>query len=309
MDSFDTQAGDMDEPGPAGLDRETLPPWARPLRTQGRARELLKLATTVITHRYSAPVVDGWEGSLSVPDDGPVFGMTTLAEVAAHIPRVEWRLLVYDMISALDQINGPAMDAMLSDWDEVKDRLRVRIFGGRSDDRPVSVVGKPLGPTSFIGLGVELDRVMASVSVVHAGRWGVPMPEAWATAAVNRAEQVPVTYEIQAFDCCPFALIDGDGLAVTGHALDLTVAIPELACPPDVAVMAPSAHNLLVLPQPLDGLKYAPELLRAFRGAGIDCAETSGNRVSFDVFRYRGPGLLTYEAAWSRSSASRTVLN
>jgi len=309
MDTFGTRPGDMEQPGVAALDGLALPPWARPLRSQGRARELLKVTTAVVTHRYSAPVVDGWEGSLAVPDGGPVFGMTTLAEVAARIPRSEWRLLVYDMISALDQLDAPAMDAMLSDWDEVKDRLRVRIFGGRSDERPVPVVDKPLGPTSYIGLGVELDRVMASVSVVHAGRWGVPMPDVWATAAVNRAELVSVTYEIQLHDCCPFALVDGDGLAVTGHALDLTLAIPELSCPPDVAVMAPSAHNLLVLPQPLDGLESAGELLRAFHGAGIDRAEASGNRVSFDVFRYRGPGLLTYEAAWSRPAPARSVYN
>ena len=201
MDTFGTQPGDMEQPGVAALDGLALPPWARPLRSQGRARELLKVTTAVVTHRYSAPVVDGWEGSLAVPDGGPVFGMTTLAEVAARIPRSEWRLLVYDMISALDQLDAPAMDAMLSDWDEVKDRLRVRIFGGRSDERPVPVVAKPLGPTSYIGLGVELDRVMASVSVVHAGRWGVPMPDVWATAAVNRAELVSVTYEIQLHDC------------------------------------------------------------------------------------------------------------
>ena len=50
-------------------------------------------------------------------------------------------------------------------------------------------------------------------------------------------------------------------------------------------------------------------MLRAFHGAGIDRAEASGNRVSFDVFRYRGPGLLTYEAAWSRPAPARSVYN
>lgn len=307
MDTFDMEGrGDMGEPGPGALDGATLPPWARPLGTLGRAQQLLKVATTVVTHRYAAPIVDGWQGSLAVPDDGPVFGLTTLAEVAAHIPRTEWQLLAYDVISALDQINGPAMDAMLSDWDEVKDRLRVRIFGGSSDDRPFPVVAKPLGPTSYIGLGVELDRVMASVSEVHAGRWPVSMAEVWATAAINRAERVPVTYEIRAFDDCAFAVVDGDGLAVTGHALDLTLAIPELSCPPEVALMAPTAHNLLVLPTGLDG---AAEKVHTFQRAGVRWAEVCGNRVSFDVFRYRGPGRLTYEPAWSASTSGRRVLN
>ncbi len=304
----DINLGERGQPGPGALDGPLLPPWARPMRTLGRAQQLLKVATTVITHRYEAPLVDGWQGSLSVPG-GPVFGLTTLAEVAADTPRKEWQLLAYDMFSALDFMDGQAMDAMLSDWDEVRDHLRIRIFGGRSDDRPFPVVSKPLGPTSYIGLGVELDRIMASVSDVHAGRWPLPLSEVWATAAANRDEKVPVTYEIREFDGCAFAAVDGDGLAVTGHALDLTLAIPELSCPPDVAVMAPSAHTLLVLPQGLDCPEHGAQLRRTFHRAGVRWAEICGNRVSFDVFRYRGPGRLTYEAGWSASTYDRRVLN
>lgn len=285
---------------------QMLPPWARPLRTVGRAKGLLKVATNVITHRYDTPIVDEWAGSLTVPNGGPVFGLTTMAEVAEGTPRTEWQLLAYDMISTLDQMDGKAMVAMLSDWDQVKDLLRVRIFGGRSDDKGWSMVAKPLGPTSYIGLGVVLDRVMGSVSEEHASCWPVSTSEIWAQAAHNRIEQVPVSYEILEFEGCAFAVVDGEGLAVTGHALDLSLAIPELFCPPDVAVMAPTAHNLLVLPPGLDEIN---DQMGAFHRAGARWAEIHGNRVSLDVLRYRGPGLLSYEPSWSRPTAGSRALN
>ena len=137
---------------------------------------------------------------------------------------------------------------------------------------------------------------MGSVSELHAGRWPVPMDEVWATAEANRVKHVPVTYQILEFEGCAFAAVDGEGLAVTGHALDLTRAIPDLFCPLDVAVMAPTAHNLLVLPP---GMEDLDDMLRTFHRAGARWGETHGNRVSLDVFRYRGPGRLSHEPKWS----------
>ena len=274
-----------------GFNLEVLPPWARPLKTVERAGDLLKIVTDIVTHRYEAPMVDPWLGSLTVPHGGPMFGLTTMAEVAQHTAPSKWRLLAYDMISTLDQIGGKALDEMLSDWDQVKDRLRVRIFGGQSDDKGWQMLAKPLGPTSYIGLGIVLDKAMGSISEEHAGRWPVSIEEVWATAEINRAEQVPVTYEISAREGCAFAVVEGDGLAVTGHALDLSLAIPDLFCPPDVAVMAPTAHHLLVMPRMPDH----EELRLAFHHAGLKWAEDHGNRVSTDVFRYRGPASLSYE--------------
>ncbi|CCM65312.1 hypothetical protein [Candidatus Microthrix parvicella] len=278
-----------------GFNLEVLPPWARPLKTVERAGDLLKIVTDIVTHRYEAPMVDPWLGSLTVPHGGPMFGLTTMAEVAQHTAPSKWRLLAYDMISTLDQIGGKALDEMLSDWDQVKDRLRVRIFGGQSDDKGWQMLAKPLGPTSYIGLGIVLDKAMGSISEEHAGRWPVSIEEVWATAEINRAEQVPVTYEISAREGCAFAVVEGDGLAVTGHALDLSLAIPDLFCPPDVAVMAPTAHHLLVMPRMPDH----EELRLAFHHAGLKWAEDHGNRVSTDVFRYRGPASLSYEPLWS----------
>lgn len=274
---------------------DTLPPWAIPLKTVGRASELLKIVNNIVTHRYSAPMVDPWHGSFAVPDGGPVFGLSTMAEVAEHTPRGDWKLLAYDMISTLDQMDGKAMDAMLSDWEQVKDRLRVRIYGGRSDDKGWPMVAKPLGPTSYIGLGIVLDKAMGSISEEHANRWPVSRDEVWATAEANRVQHVPTTYEILAFEDCAFAMVDGDGLAVTGHALDLGLAIPDLFCPPDVAVMAPTAHHLLVMPPVQD----FEELRHTFHRAGANWARIHGNPVSLDVFRYQGPGQLSYEPAWS----------
>lgn len=281
---------------------EPLPVWARPLGTWGRARELLKHVTRVVTYRYAAPVVDETSGTLSVPD-GPVFGMGTIAHVAAREPRSRWKLLTYDIIASYDQVGPGKGRALLTDWDRVRERLRVRIFGDAYADAEFPLVSEPLGPRSSVGLAVALDGVMVAVAEEHSHSWGVSLDEAWDVARRNVLERVPVRHKMMASEGCVFALVQGETLAVTGHALDLSVALKDRDPHggPTIAVIAPSAHCLVVSPLVFED---TDRQLRSCRRAASILASTEPNPVSLDVFRYRGPGRLSYEPSWSAPEIS-----
>jgi hypothetical protein len=281
-----------------------LPEWAKPLKSRGRANELLKIAESVITHRYGAPVVNDRLGTLEVPG-GPVFGMYNLAHIAAESPRAGWRLLVYDVISSLDQLAPARIEALVRDWEQVRPLLRTRIYGVVGLPVDVEAVTRPLGPTSQLGLGVALDRTMVMVAREHARSWEVSMDEAFEVATRNVLERVPVDHTMMLKDDHCFALIEGKGLAVTGHAMDLTVALGDMGPDPDVAVFAPCAHNLFVMP--LQG----PDLtgrLRVMHRLAAEWAAQNPNGVTLDVLRYRGPRRLSYEPKWAPNQRLRPAI-
>ncbi len=295
-----------------------LPRWAQPLGTARRAATLLQLATEILTHRYEKPAVDRDLGQLTVEGVG-TFGLTTMAHSAAQLPESQWRTLAYDMISTLDQHGPEQIAAMLSDWDQIRDLARVRVFPGQIDSMSWTALGHNLGPTSHLGMGLQLDRSMVKVPLKYAREWDIGLDTAWATANSNRDAHVPVTVSSTKLADhamgteSTLVMVDGEGLAVTGHAVNLNSVLsripahrPATADRP-YAVMCPTAHSVLVQITVEPDEALSPMSIGAMRELGQNMATFLGNAASQDVFRYTGPDELSYAPEWNNDQGHETL--
>ena len=295
-----------------------LPQWAQPLRTTRRAEMLIQIAAEVITHRYEKPAIDRSRGQLKV-DDAQIFRLTNMAHTAAQLPENQWRMLAYDMISTLDEHSPEQIAAMLSDWEQIRDTVRVRVFPGQTDSMGWHMVGRNLGPDSHLGMGVQLHRSMVQIPSRYADRWDIGLDTAWATANSNRDAQVPVTVSSTKLADhatgreSTLVMVDGEGLAVTGHAVNLNSILsripahqPATADHP-YAVMCPTAHSVLVQIPVEPDETLSPMSVGAMRELGQNMATFLGNAASQDVFRYTGPDELSYAPEWNNDQGHETL--
>lgn len=273
---------------------DALPLWAAPLETAERMQCLIETAHAVLRARFGQAHLNRPQGTFSIPD-GPVVGLGTIARLAADIPPERWRLLVYDVVSCVDQLSAERIAELFGDWERVAPLLRVRVFGVSATFRSVDPPVRPLGPGTAFGLGVALDSAMATVTRSHLEAWPVDEAEAFERGAANLDLDPTPIVEMADFEGVGFALVSGEGLAVTGHANNLHHLLPELRDDP-VAVVAPAAHLLLV--HAVGGPTSVRDLLTLRMAAGA-IAATGGNPISLDVLRYSGPGRLDWCSEWS----------
>ena len=169
------------------IEKEVAAITAKPVKVMEVANSTKKYTGLVIGNAIALPILclDDWYEKVG--------GFKTLSEMAEKI------LLEYDAVIAkgkdkIQNVTGLAKDILMGSFDEVKDRLQVRLVGKAPEDLVTrDVLG--MKATCHVVLGAENDGTMISTPVNPAmlERWDVTADELFRVGLAATFERTPIT--------------------------------------------------------------------------------------------------------------------
>ncbi|MYH73070.1 MAG: hypothetical protein F4153_10945 [Acidimicrobiia bacterium] len=264
---------------------ETRASWC-PMWSDEQRKLFLSHVEEVVGTRYGEYAVDEGDGTVSVPSLDCVLGLSNLAQTCRTVDPGEWRTIVYNHIERLDGFSPDALSDKLSDYEQVRDDLRIRVVTCVHTDKVDAVVDPlPLGLSSC--LSVDLGGAACPVDQGYFDGWGVERDEVMAVALANslaadqlRAETAP---ELPG----DFQVYIGESMFASAHLLDLARAAPHIG-EMGAVVAVPAAHTVMVCP--IDLAEPAEKF-----------ADSSATMLAASYIRYlAGPNSVSPNALWWR---------
>lgn len=233
--------------------------------------------------RFGDYELNAAEGTVTVSDLDCVLGLSNLAQTCRLADPEDWRLVVYSHITRLDDFAPAALAELISDYERVKDNLRVRVVS-QSHLAHIDPVADPLPLGLYSCLSVNLDGAAMPVDRNHFDEWGVDHDEVMAAAVANSlaADKLVVAESCELSG--RFTVLAGESLFATAHLLDLADSLPDVG-PRGAVVTIPTAREVMVCPvdPPEDFESDGPAMLAA------------------SYIRYlAGPNSVTSNALWWR---------
>ncbi|MYB08780.1 MAG: hypothetical protein F4Y28_02215 [Acidimicrobiia bacterium] len=236
--------------------------WAPGWKAEERQRFLSEVES-VVGARFGDYELDAAEGTVTVSDLDCVFGLSNLAQTCRLADPEDWRLLVYSHITRLDDFAPAALAELMSDYERVKDDLRVRVVS-QHHVAHIDPVADPLPLGLYSCLSVDLDGAAMPVDRGYFDGWGVDHDEVMAAAVANSlaADKLAVTESRELSG--RFTVLAGDSLFATAHLLDLADSLPDVG-PRGAVVTVPTAREVMVcaVDPPEDFESDGPAMLAA----------------------------------------------
>lgn len=196
--------------------------------------------------RYGEYAVDGEEGTVSVPSLDCELGLSNLAQTCRAADREDWRLLIYNHISRLDDFAPDALAEKLADYGQVRDDLRIRVVSDNHTAK-VDAVADPLPVGLWSCLSVDLGGAACPVAQEYLDGWGVDRDEAMATALANSLASEQLQGEATTDLAGNFRVYTSESLFGSAHLLDFARTVPDIG-EMGAVVMLPAATVVMVCP-------------------------------------------------------------
>ncbi len=227
--------------------------------------------------------MDEADGTVAVEEKDCVLGLSNLAQTCRAAEPKDWRLIVYNHISRLDDFAPDALAERLADYQKLQPDLRVRLVGPQHLNQ-IDPVGDAL-PLGFSAcLSVDLDGAACPVDRSYFDQWGIEQGEVMAVALANTLMDEPLA-ALEGSDLPGnVRVFTGDSLFVTGHLLDFARTVPDIG-PQGAVLTVPAAHTVMVCPIELDE----------------QFVEDSATMLAASYIRYlAGPNSVSPNALWWR---------
>ena len=189
-------------------------------------------------------------------------------------------------------------EAAIEDFDEIKDRLRVRLYSASQVAQAgATTVVRREADDLFAGLALDLPGAAREVGADLIGRWSRPVTDVFALALANVRKEVQFEREEVETDMGLLVCLYSPNEYASTHALwaDALVADPPRH---GLLVAAPNRHEILIVP--IRGLKSATCLPFLYLSAGGSFDAFPGKEISKSIFWRRSNGTLELVARESR---------
>ena len=221
-------------------------PWWSP----EQLRDFRNHVESVVHARFGEHTVDEVEGTVTVEKMDCVLGLSNLAQTCRAADPEDWRLIIYNHVSRLDDFSPDLLAERLGDYERLQPDLRVRVVGAHHLSQ-IDAVCDPLPLGLSACLSVDLDGAACPVDRSYFTEWGVERGEVMAAALANTLMDEPLS-PLEGDDAPgQFRVLTGDTLFVTGHLLDFARTIPDVG-EMGAVVTVPAAHTVMVCPVELD---------------------------------------------------------
>ena len=217
--------------------------WAPGWKAEELQRFLSEVES-VAGARFDEYELDAADGTVTVSELDCVLGLSNLAQTCRSADPDNWRLLVYSHITRLDDFAPAALAELMSDFERVKDDLRVRVVS-QNHVAHIDPVADPLPLGLYSCLSVDLDGAAMPVDRNYFDKWGVDHDEAMTLATANSlaADKLVVTESCELSG--RFTVLAGESLFPTAHLLDLADSLPDVG-PRGAVVTIPTAREVMV---------------------------------------------------------------
>ncbi len=265
-----------------------VPDWADVFDHRDTARRFVEVVADVVRQRWGgAATFDAAIGQVTM-SSGCTIGFANTACELIGFDEPYWRSYLFLMLSEYDAFDPEALDRELRSWSQIRSRLRVRLFptGASSSDARTDLVRRPVSDSLSFILAADSDIGCVPVPAQAAAAWNKPIDQAWRTAIKNTHSRTDVGIAAVQTPEASFAMLEG-GLYTTGHARDLSRALPGLIGPYGALVAAPTSRALFVLP--IDDPATVPGDAVGLLVATVTYQDREPNPLSTDILWYRGP--------------------
>ncbi len=276
---------------------QLLPEWAQPFGDADAADEYWDLVCEIAHTRWGDDITLSYLWGRAEHSDGRVAQIHNIAKDAVGLDRRTQRNSLYNFFSMLDDMKRER--EQFRDWEWAAPRLRRRLQANW--ECPWELVDEPVDPYTNWVVALASESGCAPVAAAWLDDWKVDAAEVWerATAHSMRPKRLRrrKIHHVAALDGRPAALtfdktlhcFDGD-MYTTGLAIDLTDRLPGQLGEDGALVVAPTAHQLYVMP--ITDLAEVPPLVIPLMVMSVLRQHTEPNPVSRSVFWYREPGRL-----------------
>ena len=207
-------------------------------------RRFLSEVESVVAARFGDYELDASDGTITVQELDCVLGLSNLAQTCQSVDPEQWRLVVYSHITRLDDFAPAALAELVSDYERVKDDLRVRVVSP-SHVAHIDPVADPLPLGLSLCLSVDLDGAAMPVDRNYFDKWEADHDEVMAVATANSlgADKLEVAESDELAG--RFSILAGDSLFASAHLMDLAACLPDVGSRGAV-VTVPTAREVFV---------------------------------------------------------------
>ena len=276
---------------------QLLPEWAKPFGDANAADDYWDLVCEVAHARWGDNITLSYLWGRAEHADGRVGQIHNIAKEAVGQDRKTQRTGLYNFFSMLDDMDRER--ELFSNWEWAAPRLRRRLQANWQC--PWDLVDEPVDTYTNWIVAVASETGCAPVAAAWLNDWGVDEAQVWELATAQSARPRGLRRrrirDVAGLDGRPSAVtfdqtlhcFDGD-MYTTGLAHDLTDRLPGSGGVHGALVVAPTAHQLYVMP--IADLTEVPPVVIPLMVMSALRQHTEPNPVSRSVFWYRGPGRL-----------------
>ncbi len=290
---------------------QLLPEWAQPFDNADTANDYWDLVCEVAHTRWGDDISLNYLWGRAEHTDGWVAQIHNLAKDAVGLDSRTQRTGLYNFFSMFDDMKRE--NQLFKDWEWAAPRLRRRLQANW--ECPWQLLDDPIDPYTNWVVAIATESGCAPVAKAWLGDWDADESEVWARATrqsmlppklrrrrINQVASVNGDPALLTFDRT-LHCFEGD-MYTTGLAADLTDRLPGLIGEFGALVVAPTAHQLYVMP--VADLAEVPPVVVPLMVMSILRQHTEPNPVSRSVLWYRGPGRL--EPCMTYSSEGRITV-
>ncbi|MCY4257533.1 MAG: hypothetical protein OXE04_04500 [bacterium] len=219
--------------------------WA-PWWTPEQVSCFLTHTTKIVQARYGAHTINEAEGTVSISNNHCVLGLSNLAQTCRALDPEQWRLAIYSHVARLEDFSPDILAERLSNYEQVREDLRVRIVGPQHLSH-VDAVGDPLPLGLFASLSVDLNGACCPIDRSYLNSWDVPQATAMQVGLKNTLTQEPLNISTDYTPQEKFLVFSGDSLFASGHLLDFCRLLPDVGALGAV-VAVPTAQMVIACP-------------------------------------------------------------
>ncbi|MFW2380781.1 MAG: hypothetical protein ACN4GZ_03405 [Acidimicrobiales bacterium] len=275
---------------------QLLPEWAQSFNGADSANDYWDLVCEIAHSRWGTDITLNYLWGRIEHRDGRIAQIHNIAKDAVGLDRRTQRNGLYNFLSMVDDMKRE--NELFSDWEWAAPRLRRRLQANW--ECPWQLVDEPIDPYTNWVVAVAAESGCAPVAAAWLDKWQVGAAEVWERAtAQSRHPRNLVRRKMHdvaglnghpalAFDST-LHCFDGD-MYTTGLATDLTDELPEPLGENGALVVAPTAHQLYVMP--IADLAAVPPMVVPLMVMSALRQHTDTNPVTRSVFWYRGPNRL-----------------
>lgn len=225
-----------------------FPDWARPIGNQARFTAFMDAV-----HRYFAmrgtPVFLHYEGSVHHLDGAEgSLGLGNLLQICATHETDQFRGVVAGHFDMIERIDSQTHASKTQNWDQVKDRLRLRLW--EDDDNPIipiSALRRDIPHLATV-LSTDWPEAIQTVPKDIAAGWGRSEHELFSLAMQQTWDSVkPKSVALEMGDIEGMYLVEADSYYTASVVLEIE-KLPELIGEYGVFVSVPTRHAVLAVP-------------------------------------------------------------
>lgn len=263
--------------------RMNSPAWA-PFFDRTTARAFLKEVDAVLDARYDRHKIVKGAAEIESEHGPRVLGLTNLAQLCNNAPRTQWRLLIYSHVSALDDLQPDRLDSLASEFDNIRDLLRLRVYPPDYAPSTSEMVTYPAVPGLVTALVYDMPSTIATVGREHLDHWPISTLDAFDLALDNTASEEPTMFERVHQGDIDFLMAEGSSFFVASHLLHLDRLLPNVS-EHGVLAAIPTRHSLFVRPiEEVVGLR----------------SSVAGLAMTANILFDEGPGSIDDDLFWWR---------